>query len=1143
MKDLIEYYSQKIRQANFEAIYQKKNQFTFYETPQAATGFLLACLYHAVSQHSILSISPTNQEAELLYRESLSFLPAHAGFYFPGPEAVPYDYANMSPEMRNDRINVLSKLYQEQKVVVFTSVAGIARSVPSPEVLKGKTIHLKVGQELSPEQLIRKLIDEGYRREQVCEQYGHFSVKGGIIDIYPSSAPEPFRLDFWGDTIDEIKSYDANSQKSTGKREEAIILPADEFILSETEKQQYQKIIQAQDKKLKKPEHEFGEELVEELLSLIRQPDGLFSYFDSQPILVYTDKNEVDRRIKQIQREYKTLYEKRKNEIICVAPDIILRSQQELKSIDKIAGVQRKLITSSVLKENEYNLNIKPVESFKGKIRDVRSKAKQLLDETDCKIYITSSFPAQTERLHSLFEGIGIQTIQKKADEPFEIATPKSKNRFFLVLSELRNGFYPAECNVHIWSDNDIFGRAYKRKNRFKRKSSKLIESFIDLKEGDYIVHVNHGVGRFLKIEKVTASGKTRDFLKLEYAGGDTLFVPLDQISLVQRYIGGSDRPTLDTLGKNLWKKKKERVQGSVDKLAEELVVMYANRIKLQGFAYPKDSVWQEEFEAEFEYEETPDQLSAIEAVKTDLESSRPMDRLVCGDVGYGKTEVAIRAAFKVIMAGRQVVFIAPTTILALQHYNTLTQRFENYPIQLDMVSRFRSQKENKQAIQKFNKKEIDLLVGTHALLTGNIQTNKLGLLIIDEEQRFGVNHKEAIKKMKNLIDVLTLTATPIPRTLHMSLTGIRDLSIIETPPKNRQSVETFVMEDNEDIMTSAVRKELDRGGQVFYLHNRVETIEEEAKALEELLPEISIGVLHGQLSEEEVEETLIDFNQRKYDMLVTTTIIESGIDMPNVNTMIVRRADRFGLSQLYQIRGRVGRSGRKAYAYLFFPIAKTLTEQAEKRLNTIHEYQELGSGFKVAMRDLEIRGAGNLLGKEQSGDIVEVGFDLYVQMLNEAVDRLKGNTVEVETRATIGFATSFHLPDDYITDTRQKVEFYKKLESCANDTEVEQVQEELKDRFGKPPLDARIFILIEKIRISASKMGFESILEQEGEICFKSGAHFKGQPEKIIELIKKDSRAYIDAKDPTTLRYKPYAKKELDRLEEVLGIIKSVAR
>ncbi|HNI99490.1 MAG TPA: transcription-repair coupling factor, partial [Leptospiraceae bacterium] len=634
-------------------------------------------------------------------------------------------------------------------------------------------------------------------------------------------------------------------------------------------------------------------------------------------------------------------------------------------------------VFKDLVSAGEMSLDISSGTQFRGKIREAREKTAEILLDEESRVILLTSFTAQAERLTGLFKEQNPQYLNS-GEEP-GIIELSSENRFQIIVSDLRSGFILNEKKIHIFTERDIFGRDYKRKNKFKKTSSRAIDSFIDLREGDYIVHIQHGIGRFKRIEKVEAGGKVRDFIRLEYGDENTLFIPLDQISQIQRYAGGLEHPPLDTLGKGLWKKKLERAKKSVSRLAEELLIAYANRMKLQGYAFPPDSIWQEEFEAEFEYEETPDQISAIEAVKNDLESPRPMDRLICGDVGYGKTEVAIRAAFKVVMSGKKVLFIAPTTILALQHYNTLRSRYENYPIAVDMVSRFRTAGEVRDIISRFNENKIDILVGTHALLNSKTDMKNLGLLIIDEEQRFGVNQKESFKKYKNMVDVLTLSATPIPRTLHMSLTGIRDLSIIETPPKNRQSVETYVMDEDEEIIAHAVRRELERGGQVFYLHNRVASIETEADYLRNLIPEVSVGILHGQLTEEEVEETIMDFTARKYDVLVTTTIIESGIDMPNVNTIMVKRADMFGLSQLYQIRGRVGRAGRKAYAYLFYPKDKSLTEQAEKRLSTIHEYQELGSGFKVAMRDLEIRGAGNLLGKEQSGNIMEIGFELYV--------------------------------------------------------------------------------------------------------------------------------------------------------------------
>ncbi len=1140
MKDLLSRYVKKLSETNFESCYKKKGQYKFYGIPDSSASFLASVIYLFQNKKSSIVISATNTDSEALFREALSFLPRESLAFLPGPEVIPYDYARYSRELKIDRINTLARILSGERILLFTSAIGFLKTLPSPSILMGKSLSLKKGDEIDQTDLLQSLVLLGYAREEICEEFGKFSVKGGVVDVYSPLFTDPVRLDFFGDTLESIKSFDSSTQRSISELEKVSILPVDEFLLSKKEWEIYQKEIESRGKGLKKPDMEMSHHTaLEELVPVVHEPHGLLDYFKTQPAILFHRQNEVVDKVFQIEREYRSLFDKRKNDIICLEPEKIISFQKEYSVLTSKKEISFHLIRPSELSDHEVILPITETDSFKGKIRDVREKIETMKD--DSILLITSSFHAQTERLKGLFEKENILILNEKSDEPDIIQFP-SKPGAYLVLSELKNGFILPDEKIHIWTENDIFGRSYKRKSRFKKTSSRAIQSFIDLKEGDHVVHINHGIGRFVKIEKVTADSKIRDFLKLEYSGGDTLFVPLDQISLVQRYVGGSDNPVLDSLGRGTWKKKKERAQGVIDLLAEELLVMYSNRMKLQGYSFPKDTIWQEEFEAEFEFEETPDQLSAIEAVKADMESPRPMDRLVCGDVGYGKTEVAIRAAFKAVMAGKQVLFIAPTTILALQHFNTFNQRFENYPVKIGMVSRFRSAKEVKESIAQFSRGELDLLIGTHALLSGTIKPKNLGLLIIDEEQRFGVNHKEAIKKIKNLVDVLTLSATPIPRTLHMSLTGIRDLSIIETPPKNRQSVETFVLEDNEEIMKLAIEKELERGGQVFYLHNRVETIENEAKEIGKILPEISIGILHGQLSEDEVEETIMDFNNRKYDLMVTTTIIESGIDMPNVNTMIVRRADMFGLSQLYQIRGRVGRSGRKAHAYLFYPANKSMTEQAEKRLNTISEYQELGAGFKVAMRDLEIRGAGNLLGTEQSGSIMEIGFDLYVQMLNEAVSKLKQEEITIEVRTVVNLASSFYIPEDYIPDTKQKIEFYKRFEGALHLDEMDEIAIEMEDRFGKFPEVVETFLQLEKIRVLGSSLGFEFITEDAGEIKLKSGQHFKGDPSKIMKLIISNEGLSIQPKEPSILRFKPKSQTEKSRLKEIISLLLKIS-
>jgi len=1102
-------------------------------------GSLLASqiFYQLKGDEHKLVVLATNSDAEAFCRELLSYVDSEDIFYFPGPENIPYEYTKWQPEWKRDRILTINRIFSNKKAMIVTSVAGILRKIPEKKSLTGKSIILKQGNDYSLEKLALDLVRLGYQREEVCEQFGQFSLKGGILDIYTPYLSYPVRMDFFGDTLDELRTFDPNTQKSIQKIEEIIITAANELVFSKQELDAYrEKLIHEESKRIP---IEDETSILEELFPLVRKHDGLLSLFEKEPIIIYPKVSETRERAFGMKREYETLYAKKSDEAICLNPISLLSFDLEWDHLteDSLPGIQ-----FSLLPDNEYNFecfSIKEVKSFRGKIREAKDHFDELLaGDTLHKILITSSFSAQMMRLQGLFPGENIPIINPDSEEPNLLPLTDLKPGIYLSLSDIRKGYELTEENLYIFTDNDLFGRQYKRKSRYKKQSSRMIESFIDLKEGDYVVHVNHGVGKFVKIERTKADGKERDFLKLEYSAGDTLFVPLDQISLVQKYIGGTDSPRLDTLGKNSWKKAKERVQASVDKLAEELVLMYSNRLKLNGFPFPPDTIWQEEFEAAFEFEETPDQISAIEAVKQDLESERPMDRLVCGDVGYGKTEVAIRAAFKVIMAGKQVMLLTPTTILALQHFNTFKSRYENYPIRIGFVSRFRTASEVRADLKLFTEGKIDMLIGTHAILSSKVKPKNLGLLVIDEEQKFGVTHKESIKKFKQLVDVLTLTATPIPRTLHMALTGIRELSIISTPPKNRQSVETYVLEEDDTLIQEAIRKEIARGGQVFYLYNRVESIEEEASYIRTLVPEVAIGILHGQLTEDEIEETLVDFYNRKYDILVTTTIIESGIDMPNVNTLIVKRADMFGLSQLYQIRGRVGRSDRKAYAYLFYPSKNLITEVAEKRLNTIFEYQELGSGFKVAMRDLEIRGAGNLLGREQSGDIMEVGFDLYVKMLEEAISKVKGEAVEVEVRTAVNLKSNFYIPDSYIPDTKQKIEFYKRFEGASDLDDIAELTLEMEDRFGELPAIAKTFVELEKIRTLSSRLGFESVSEKTSEVVFKCGTYFRGDPARIIQGLSKFDGLIIHPQEPSILRYSISEVDDLKKISKLLALL-----
>lgn len=1106
-----------------------------YGIPNGAKTFFTSALHLQFPKNPLVIILPTNSIAEDYYRELKSFVNADRLIYLSGPEHIPYEYSRYQVELKRERILALNQLVHSKEYILVASLSGVLkRTIPKSKLLEF-SLHLEIREEHSLSVIQKNLIDLGYHREETCEQFGTFSVKGDILDVFSPYLSDPIRIEFFGDEIESIKTFDPYTQKSKTPLKEAAILPSDEFILTEEEKEKYHALLESHRGQKRTPDEHY---ILEDLLGEIRKEESILPIFPKSSFFLFPERNEVKEKLFQLKREFSTLYEKKKSEMILLDPDTIFCFSELEDLLSSSEPIELSSLPPSMESEPKFFFRSAP--NFKGKIRDSRGKIREILeaDPTNA-ILLTSSFDAQAKRIQNLFEEEKLVYVENPKEE-IEII-PSAKERFRLLLSDLKEGFECEAWGLYVWTENNLFGRTYKRKTRFKKQSSNAIQSFIDLKEGDYIVHVNHGVGKFVKIERTKVEGKERDFLLLSYHGGDTLFVPLDQISLVQRYVGGTDSPRLDSLGKSTWKKTKEKVQEAIDKLAEDLVKLYSSRLSAKGYQYPKDSIWQEEFEADFEFEETPDQMITIDAVKADLESEKPMDRLVCGDVGYGKTEVAIRAAFKVMMAGRQVLFLCPTTVLALQHYNTLVERYKNYPIKIGLVSRFRTSSEIKKSIEDFGKGDLDLLVGTHAILTPKMKPKNLGLLIIDEEQKFGVTHKEAIKKLKTLVDVLTLSATPIPRTLHMALTGIRDLSIIATPPKNRQNVDTYVTEENDDLVVHAVEEELKRGGQVFYIHNRVDTIEQETQYLQSILPKVSIAILHGQMEEDDIEEILLDFYNKKYDILVTTTIIESGIDMPNVNTLLVKRADTFGLSQLYQIRGRVGRSEKKAYAYFFYPKGKVITEQAEKRLNTIYEYQELGSGFKVAMRDLEIRGAGNLLGKEQSGDIAEIGFELYISLLEDAIAKAKGEKVEIEIRTLLSLPVTFYIPETYIPDTKQKIEFYKRLEGASEISEIEDIQAEMEDRFGKPTKEVETFLLMEKIRAVASGLGLESIFETGGEIRLKVSSNYRGDGDTVIQLIQKRVGLSLSPKEPNILRYKPYSEVEEERLQEILALLQNL--
>lgn len=1122
----------------FSEFLKKRNQKISIEgVAPSASPFLVASIFNHDPRPTLV-ITKNAQKMQETITDLCCFVDPGRVYPLTPWETLPFEFVSPSEQVERERITALYKILSGGACIFVATVESLMRSIPDREFLLNKGISLQIKEDYPFDDIIETLAAYGYTREYRVESFGQFSVKGGIIDIFLPTGENPVRLDFFGDTLESIREFDMESQMSLSRIDNITIYPRKELILSVKEREIITKtLMDAAKDGLEVPEALQGDEKafisgakeipgIEDLFPIAIKPVTVLSYFDESPGIIFLDTLELMTQRDHLIKTFSELYNRKSSKTFCLGPEKLLHP--DVFSETQTRAVEIRIFTTT---QHALQWKIRSIPNFQGKIKHVRDDLADKIAD-GWKIIICTSFEGQARRLYDLFSEL-------KADSNFEEINDSAPLN--ILITPLSEGFELSLKKILILTDHEIFGKSYRKKRQFKKKTSKPIESFLELKVDDCVVHVNHGIGIFKGIERMSAGGVLRDFLLIEYAEGDKLYVSLDQITMVQKYIGMDGKtPRIDALGKkSAWNRIKEKVQKSVEEIANELIHIYSQRKALKGFRFPPDTVWQEEFESKFEFEETPDQITAVEDIKDNMETPEPMDRLVCGDVGFGKTEVAIRAAFKAVMAGKQVAVLVPTTVLAMQHFSTFTKRFLSYPINIEMISRFKTKSEIFRTKEKLAKGEIDIIIGTHALLAKDIMIKNLGLLIIDEEQRFGVRHKEQLKKFRTLVDVLTLSATPIPRTLHMSLAGIRDLSIISTPPENRQSIETYVIEENPDIVRMAILREIERDGQVFYVHNRVQTIDAQERMLKELVPEASICIAHGQMHEHELEEVIIAFLNREYDILISTTIIESGLDMPNVNTIIINRADTFGLSQLYQLKGRVGRSIKKAYAYLMYPRHIALSETAQKRLQVISEYSEIGSGFKIAMKDMEIRGSGNILGREQSGNIMEVGFDLYCQMLDDAVRNLKGQKPSHSFRTPVFLKASFYIPEIYISDERQKIEFYKRFESCESEEEVNDLEKEIVDRFGQPPSEVKILIALEKIRTVASMLEIDEILEESRGIKIRLSGDSRVDIKKIISQLKKDRRISIDPVDKEILLFRPKEQndeeKKLDELKKWL--------
>ncbi len=1024
----------------------------------AVTGLTPAAkaMFAAVSaaRGRTVLVVPTDVDVELFTTDARFFLSALEGWSgaeldravlpFPSHEVDPYRGLAPHLDIASARARALDELLRDHARLVIASAAALLPRLSSPQLLNATSLTLTPGQEISPIELGDLLAAAGYTRQDPVDQSGEFCVRGGVVDFFPAGTEQPIRLEFVGDNIESIRPYDAATQRSTGELDQAAVTPLQEL---------------------------FGEP---------DTPDRSATAFDylwsgHAPSVLVSEPDEVrvhaERTLERVEASHGEAVAKGQ---MVPPPHELLVGWDEVERWLKGATHLETLSVEDAEAGGMRHIACQPVQEFAGRVPDWVSDIRKGRERGDTIVFVAHS------------QGLAERTIELLRDyeifaAPVEGAEEVHSASALVATGHLSKGFRLADAGLQVYSETDVFEEERRPHERRRSAARTFLADFRDLKVGDLVVHVEHGIGVFVGLKRIDMGQAPQEFMELRYTGEDKLFVPVERLDLVQKYSGAS-RPALDRLGGTTWEKAKTRVKKAMRDMAEELLKLYAARKALTGHAFSPDSHWQQEFEDAFEWDLTVDQKTAITDIKRDMESPTSMDRLLCGDVGYGKTEVAMRAAFKAVMDGKQVAFLAPTTVLAFQHLKTLRDRFAAFPVRVDMISRFRNKAEQKQTLEDLAAGKVEIIVGTHRLLSKDVHFRDLGLLVVDEEQRFGVTHKERIKQMRKRVDVLTMTATPIPRTLNMSLAGIRDMSIIETPPKDRLSIQTNVLKFDQEVIRTAVRTEMERGGQVYFVHNRVESIFSLGDLITRLVPEARLVIGHGQMSEDALEKAMVDFVAHKYDVLLATTIIENGLDISNANTIIINRADRYGLSQLYQLRGRVGRSDRRAYAYLLVPPDESLSEVAKKRLAAIREFSDLGSGFRVAALDLEIRGAGNLLGGEQSGHIEAVGFDMYMKLLEQTIQELKGEDVRDEIRANVNLRVDLRIEDAYVPDMNQRLTVYRRMAAVRTEEELERLTEEVRDRYG--PLPESVLNLAEyaSIRVLAERIGLESI-DREGQL------------------------------------------------------------
>ena len=1060
------------QEPGIEAIAGKRN--SVLAVPEVARVATLAGLARANSRRPIIVATPTGTMAQEIAEDLMQFFGKEAVGLFPAWETLPFERVSPAVHTMGERMRIMWQLRQENEQPTFV-VAGVRALLQklAPGTTNVEPIRISVGTTIDIDALCEQLVHFGYRRENVVEHRGEFARRGAIVDIFPSTDDEPLRVDLWGDEVDRLTRFNVSDQRSSQDLATALVFPARELMYVPGLQERAASLVASEpwgrEQWERLSEGQIFDGMESWLPWLTEHDELLTDHIGADALMVLVEPRRMGDRAKDLlaeeddlARALATSWARDENvefPRLHVNPDRLLAGDSKIPTV-----------TFAPTAESADGPSI-PASGWGNIVHDATSISRRINEMLSEKwtVIVAANTEESVPRLTELMRSHGIDFTA--TDNPASVEQPGA----WVVCAPQSHGVSLPDTKVAIITETDLSGRRRTRRARTTRgRSSGTV--FEDLQPGGYVVHAHHGVGKYEGMVKRSIGGVERDYLLIAYKGGDKLYVPTEQIGVIRQYVGG-EAPTLHRMGGSDFARAKSRVRSAVREVAQELVVLYQRRVSAKGHAFPQDTPWQAEMESAFPFVETPDQLSAIEAIKSDMESDVPMDRLLCGDVGFGKTEVAVRAAFKAIQDGMQVAVLVPTTLLATQHGNTFAERFAGYPIKVEVLSRFLTAKEAKKVIAGLKSGEIDCVIGTHRLLQETVEFKNLGLLVVDEEQRFGVQHKEAMKRLKTNVDVLSMSATPIPRTLEMSLVGIRDLSLLQTPPAERQPILTYVGEESEQVAIEAIRRELLREGQVFWVHNRVQSIEERAAQLREWVPEARVAVAHGQMDEAQLEQVVLDFWEGEYDVLVCTTIIESGIDMPTVNTLVVERADLLGLGQMHQLRGRVGRSGQRAYAYLFHPRDKVLSEDAYERLRTIGESTDLGSGFKIAMRDLEIRGAGNLLGEAQSGHIAAVGYDLYCQMVTEAVAEMKGETTQQELEIKVDISTDAFLPDSYVPSEDLRLEAYRKLATVRTSAELAEIETEWKDRFGPLPAPATALLNVATLRLECMRIGITEIL------------------------------------------------------------------